>query len=380
MRIFNRNPVNHLKQPMFFGEDLGIARFDTQKHAVFEKVTEKQLSFFWRPEEVDLTRDAIDYNNLTDAEKHVFTSNLKYQTLLDSVQGRAPSVAFLPIVSDPALENWIETWSFFETIHSRSYTHIMRNVYTDPSKEFDKIVLIPEIMERAESVTKEYDELISVTRKWQELTSNPYCYTDETLSEVEQLLLRKCKEKLYLTMMSVNILEAIRFYVSFACAFNFAENKQMEGNAKVIKLIARDEALHLGVTQYILNQWHMGKDDPEMEEIAEELRPEAIKLFLDALDQEKRWASYLFSLGPIRGLSEKKLCDYMEYITDQRMRAVGLESPFHKQDSNPLPWMRKWLNSDAVQVAPQETEISSYLVNQVDMDVTSQTLEEFKQL
>lgn len=377
MTVFNQNEVDHLNQPMFFGEELGVARFDTYKHSQFEKLVEKQLSFFWRPEEIDISRDAIDYSKLSGAEQHVFTANLKYQTLLDSVQGRAPSVAFLPIVSDPTLENWIETWSFSETIHSRSYTHIMRNVYTDPTKEFDGIVSNEEIMKRAGAVTKHYDDLISVSRKWHELIENPYWDSDETLCDMEELLRRKCKEKLYLTMMSVNILEAIRFYVSFACSFNFAENQLMEGNAKIIKLIARDEALHLKGTQYILQQWHRGKDDPEMGDIAEELKPEAIRLFLDAVQQEKDWAEYLFSHGSIRGLSQKKLNDYIEYVADQRMRSVGLESPFQRKE-NPLPWMRKWLNSDAVQIAPQEAEISSYLINQVDQDVNVDTLSKMK--
>ncbi|MBF84558.1 MAG: ribonucleotide-diphosphate reductase subunit beta [Acidobacteria bacterium] len=378
MTVFNQANVDHLNQPMFFGEELGIARFDTYKHSQFEKLTEKQLSFFWRPEEIDVSRDAIDYSKLSEAEQHVFTANLKYQTLLDSVQGRAPSVAFLPIVSDTALENWIETWSFSETIHSRSYTHIMRNVYNDPSKEFDNIVSNQEIMKRASVVTKHYDELIAVARKWNDLVETTNWDKDETLTDIEELLRRKCKEKLYLTMMAVNILEAIRFYVSFACSFNFAENQLMEGNAKIIKLIARDEALHLKGTQYILQQWHRGKDDPDMHDIAEELRPEATQLFLDAVKQEKSWAEYLFSFGSIRGLSYKKLCEYIEYVADHRMRSVGLDSPFQRKKENPLPWMQKWLNSDAVQIAPQEAEISSYLINQVDQNVDVTDLSKYE--
>ena len=379
--IFNKNKVDHLGQPLFLGEDLGIARYESQKYSQIENLIEKQLSFFWRPEEVDLTRDSIDFSKLTEAEKHVFTSNLKYQTLLDSIQGRAPNMAFLPIVSDQTLETWIETWSWSETIHSRSYTHIMRNVYNDPAKEFDEIVLIDEIMERADSVSKLYDDLMSVARKWQTLHENPNWYLDDTLVEVEEVLRRKVKEKLYLTMMSVNILEAIRFYVSFACSFNFAENKLMEGNAKIIKLIARDEALHLKGTQFIIQLWHRGKDDPEMQEIAEDLRHEAIKLFLDAVEQEKILARYLFSKGNVRGgLNEKILCQYIEYIADQRMRAVGLDSPFKQVKENPLPWMRKWLNNNEVQVAPQETELTSYLTNQIDQDVSRSFLDELKMI
>lgn len=376
MTIFNQNQSNHLEQPMFFGEGLGVARYDEYRHTQFKQLTERQKGFFWQPQEIDISRDSRDFDKLSESEQHIFTSNLKYQTLLDSVQGRAPVEAFGGIVSDIGLETWLTWWQASETIHGDSYTHIMRNVYTNPSEVFDNITLTPEIMKRASSVTKLYDELISVVRRWQILIENPNWHLDDTLSDVEALLRRKAKEKLYLAMMSVNILEAIRFYVSFACSFAFAENGVMEGNAKIIKLIARDEALHLKGTQYILQQWHRGKDDPEMEEIAEELRPEATQMFLDAAKQEKEWAEYLFSKGGMRGIGQKKLEDYIDYITDSRMRSVGLDSPWQKRE-NPLPWMRKWLNSDEVQVAPQEAEISSYLVGQINPNITDEQQQNF---
>jgi len=369
---FNQVKNNQLIEPMFFGNPVNVARFDQQKHAIFEKITEKQISFFWRPEEVDVSRDRVDFQKLTEAEKHIFISNLKYQTLLDSVQGRSPNIAFLPIVSIPELETWIETWSFFETIHSRSYTHILRNVFTDPSPVFDDIVENSQIQKRATDVSRYYDDLIFATQLYQTRGEGVY----EIDGESHTINLRELKKKLYLCMHSVNALEAIRFYVSFACTFAFCERELMEGNAKLLRLIARDENLHLSSTQHIINLWARGKDDPEMAEIAEELKDEARQIFINATNQEKEWADYLFKNGSMIGLNKQILCEYVEYIASMRMRAIGLDSPYGSK-SNPLPWMDNYLQSDNVQVAPQEAEIQSYLVGQIDSTVSSADFDDF---
>jgi len=374
MKYTTFNQVNNdaTKEPMFFGNPVNVARYDQQKHAIFEKLTEKQISFFWRPEEVDVSKDRIDFNNLSDAEKHIFVSNLKYQTLLDSVQGRSPNIAFLPIVSLPELETWIETWSFYETIHSRSYTHILRNIFTDPSSVFEDIVVNEEIKKRATDVSRYYDDLIFAVQLYQALGEGEH----QVGSEMVKVTLRELKKKLYLCMQSVNALEAIRFYVSFACTFAFCERKLMEGNAKILRLIARDESVHLTSTQHIINLWNKGKDDPEMEEIAKELHDDAKKIFLDAVAQEKEWAKYLFSQGSMIGLNEQILCDYVEYIANQRMTAIGF-SPSFAAKSNPLPWMNNYLSSDNVQVAPQEVEVSSYLISQIDAEVSQEDFADF---
>ena len=364
---FCRAPNDALKEPMFFGQNVNVARYDQQKHPIFEKLIERQLSFFWRPEEVDLTKDRADYTKLPDHERHIFLSNLKYQTLLDSVQGRSPNVALLPIVSLPELETWIETWSFSETIHSRSYTHIIRNIVTDPSKVFDDIVTNQAIIERAISVTEHYDQLIYLTNRM---------YAEEIDLAQDEAFRREIKQALYLTLVSVNVLEAIRFYVSFACAFSFAERSLMEGNAKIIRLIARDESLHLSGTQHMINLIREGKDDPEMAEIARELDDEVMRIFREAAEQEKRWADYLFKDGSMIGLNASILKDYVEYISNIRIQAINLPPLFEKR-SNPLPWMNNWLVSDNVQVAPQESEIASYLVGQVDADVDVDDFKDF---
>ena len=359
---------------MFLGQPVNVARYDQQKYETFEKLIEKQISFFWRPEEVDLSRDRIDYANLPEHEKHIFISNLKYQTLLDSIQGRSPNVGLLPLVSLPELETWIETWSFFETIHSRSYTHIIRNIVNDPSVVFDDIVQNEYIIARAEDIACYYDDLIEYTQYFNLLGVGTHQVNGKTVVVSE----RELKKKLYLCLMCVNVLEAIRFYVSFACSFAFAERELMEGNAKIIKLIARDEALHLTSTQHMLNLMRGGAEGAEWAEIAAELQNECFELFKKAAEQEKEWAQYLFKDGSMIGLNKDILCQYVEYITNARMLAVCLQPAFEKATQNPIPWINTWLSSDNVQVAPQEVEISSYLIGQIDAEVKTEDLEDFE--
>ncbi|MGY3913861.1 class Ia ribonucleoside-diphosphate reductase subunit beta [Aeromonas australiensis] len=371
---FCQTQNDQLKEPMFFGQSVNVARYDQQKHEVFERLIEKQLSFFWRPEEVDVSRDRIDYQALPTHEQHIFISNLKYQTLLDSIQGRSPNVALLPLVSIPELETWIETWAFSETIHSRSYTHIIRNIVNTPSQVFDDIVTNEQILKRAGSISHFYDDLIEATALY-----NLHGEGTHTVAGREvTITLRELKKKLYLCLMSVNALEAIRFYVSFACSFAFAERELMEGNAKIIKMIARDEALHLTGTQHMLNLMRSGQDDPEMAEIAAECEQACFDLFKEAAIQEKEWAEYLFQDGSMIGLNKDILCQYVEYISNLRMAAVGLQPAFSGTKQNPIPWINTWLSSDNVQVAPQEVEVSSYLVGQIDSEVSADDLGDFE--
>lgn len=372
--IFSQTKNDALKEPMFFGQPVNVARYDQQKHPIFEQLIEKQLSFFWRPEEVDVSKDRIDYGNLSSHEQHIFISNLKYQTLLDSIQGRSPNVVLLPLVSIPELETWIETWSFSETIHSRSYTHIIRNIVNDPAVVFDDIMENEHILQRASDIAFFYDDLYQHSQLYSLLGPGTHVVNGEE----KYVDLRKLKKQLYLCLMAVNVLEAIRFYVSFACSFAFAERKLMEGNAKIIKLIARDEALHLTSTQHMINILASGKDDPEMAEIAEECYEESIDIFRKAAEQEKEWAGYLFKDGSMIGLNKDILCQYVEYITNLRMEAVGLPALFPDSKSNPIPWINTWLSSDNVQVAPQETEISSYLVGQIDSDLSDSDFDDFE--
>ena len=369
---FNQTPNNALIEPMFLGNNVNISRYDQQRYIAFEKLIEKQLSFFWRPEEVDVSKDRADWQSLTDSEKHIFISNLKYQTLLDSMAARSVNAVFLPLVSLPEVETWVETWAFSETIHSRSYTHILRNLFTNPGEVFDDIIVNPAILKRATSIAKYFDDVILTTQLLQSQGEGSYEVEGKTI----EVSTRKLKERLFLAVCSVNALEAIRFYVSFACSFAFAERELLEGNAKIIKLIARDEALHLTGTQHILNNWKSGKDDPEMKIVSAEMRDEGLQIFLDVVEQEKEWAQYLFKDGSMIGLNAEILNQYIEYISNQRLTAIGYDAPFDIK-SNPLPWMNAYLVSDNVQVAPQETEISSYLVGQVDSSVDADDFDGF---
>ncbi|AWB57827.1 class Ia ribonucleoside-diphosphate reductase subunit beta [Colwellia sp. Arc7-D] len=235
---FNQTANNALLEPMFLGNSVNVARYDQQRYMAFEKLIEKQLSFFWRPEEIDVSKDRADWQSLTDSEKHIFISNLKYQTLLDSMAARSVNAVLLPLVSLPEVETWVETWAFSETIHSRSYTHILRNLFSDPSEVFDDIMVNPAILKRASSIAKYFDAVIITTQLLQSQGPGSYEVDGNTIEVSE----RKLKERLFLAICSVNALEAIRFYVSFACSFAFAERELLEGNAKIIKLDYRQKS------------------------------------------------------------------------------------------------------------------------------------------
>ena len=375
MTVFNTEQVNTKKQPMFFGKPLGIQRYDSYKYPVFDKLTTQQLGYFWRPEEVSLQKDRGDYQLLRPEQKHIYTSNLKYQIMLDSIQGRGPGMAFIPYCSLPELEACMEVWGFMEMIHSRSYTYIIKNVYSDPSEVFDKIVTDDRILERASSVTGAYDDFINSAQTWG--TGNMW-RKDFRGSPTAEWEINDVKRKLYRAVANVNILEGIRFYVSFACSFAFGELKLMEGSAKIISLIARDENQHLTITQNILNKWKSG-DDPEMKQIMKEEEEWTYKQFDLAVNEEKRWADYLFKDGSMIGLNDKLLQQYVEWIANRRLVAIGLERKYDiVAKNNPLPWTQHWVSSKGLQVAPQETEVESYVVGGIKQDVKKDTFKSFQ--
>jgi len=365
MSVFNLGPKNHLTSKMFFDENGGvdIARYDTLKYPDIDVLTEKQIGFFWRPQEIDLNQDKIDFSKLTDHEKHIFTSNLKRQILLDSVQGRAPSQVFTPIIGLPEMENWVGAWTFFELIHSRSYTHIIRQVYANPTIVFDNLKDISEIVDCAKDISASYDDFHQASLYYQLLGVGTHTINGKKVV----VDLYDLKKKLWLCINSVNILEGIRFYVSFACSWAFAENKQMEGNAKLIKFIARDENLHLASTQKLLRHI-LVEDDPVFAQIKDECHDEVMAMFKSAMEQEKAWAKYLFKDGSMIGLNEHVLCEYVDYIASQRMKAIGLTPDFKAPSRDPLPWTASWISSKTRQVAPQETEVEQYINGGVKQD------------
>ena len=375
LTVFNTSQVNTLKQPMFFGAPLGVQRYDQFKYPVFDKLTQQQLGYFWRPEEVSLQKDRADYLTLRPEQKHIFTSNLKYQILLDSVQGRGPGMAFAPYCSLPELEACMKVWEFMEMVHSRSYTYIIKNVYPDPTEVFDKIVDDENILNRAKSVTKAYDEFIQSAQEYS--SGNQWLHQLEGVPTAQETLY-ELKRKLYRAVANVNILEGIRFYVSFACSFAFGELKLMEGNAKIISLIARDESQHLTITQNILNKWKEG-DDEDMVKIAKEEESFVYDMFKSCVEEEKLWAEYLFKDGSMIGLNAKLLQSYVEWIANRRLKALGLKTIFDVPlNNNPLPWTEHWLSSKGLQVAPQETEVESYVIGGIKQDVQKDTFANFK--
>ena len=375
MTVFNSEEVDTKRQPMFFGKPLGVQRYDSFKYPVFDRLTTQMLGYFWRPEEVSLQKDRSDYQSLRPEQKHIFTSNLKYQILLDSVQGRGPGMAFAPYTALPELESAMNVWQFMEMIHSKSYTYIIKNVYPDPSEVFDTILNDERILDRAKSVTRAYDEFINEAQQWGQ--SNLWKDGWEN-TQAKDNSLNELKRKLYRAVANVNILEGIRFYVSFACSFAFGELKLMEGSAKIISLISRDENQHLVLTQNIMKNW-MNGDDPEMKQIAEEEKDNVITMFKNAVKEEKEWAEYLFKDGSMIGLNDKLLSQYVEWIANKRMKALGLD-PIYDQPlrNNPLPWTQHWISSKGLQVAPQETEVESYVVGGIKQDMKKNSFSGFK--
>ena len=375
MTVFNTDIVDSTKQKMFFGPPLGVQRYDKFKYPVFDKLTQQQLGYFWRPEEVSLQKDRADYQTLNEAQKHIFTSNLKYQILLDSVQGRGPGMAFAPYCSLPELEGCMNIWQTMEMVHSRSYTHIIKNVYSDPSDVFDHILDDDRILSRAQSVTRAYDEFLQSAQEYGSGRMWEHQLEGVPLAENE---LYELKRKLYRAVANVYILEGIRFYVSFACSFAFGELKLLEGSAKIIGLIARDESQHMTVTQNILNKWRDG-DDPDMVEIAKEEEVNVYAMFQECVEEEKLWAEYLFKDGSIIGLNDKLLAKYVEWTANRRLKSIGKKAIFDTPISNnPLPWTEHWLSSKGMQVAPQETEVESYLIGSIKQDVKKDTFAGFK--
>ena len=352
--IVNWDDVDYTKCPMFFGPDLSIQRYDQFKSKKIFQNFKSQLGFFWRPEEIALGgKERSEFNNLPQHEKDIFVNNLKFQILLDSVASRGMKY-LQEHVSNPELEAAMTFWGAFETIHSYSYTYIIKDIFTNPSEIFDSIRTDEAIVNRANSVTKYYDELIN------------------TLPEETE---HDKKKKLYLTLISVNILEGIRFYVSFACSYAFAQQKKLEGNAKIISLINRDENLHLAMSQQLIKSFRTDESEG-MIEIAEECEDQVYEMYRQAAKEEAEWAEYLFKDGSMMGLNAEILTNYMKYMTNRRLRGIGLKHIFEGA-TNPISWIDHWTNSGAVSVAPQETEIEAYLIGAYENDIDDVDYSEF---
>lgn len=374
-KVFDTFRVDATKEPMFFGNPVNVSRYDKQKYAFFEKQTRNMMKFFWVPEEVSLDKDPANFHKeLSPSAQHIFTSNLYYQILLDSVQGRAPSLAILPFTSLPELETLVTVWSSFESLHSRSYTHIIRGIYHNPDEMLDGILDISHIIDRAKAVTRYYDDFIEYGNYYNLLGYGKHVINGVTIDINE----RDLHKKMYLMLIAMNILEGVRFYVSFACTWAFAESlKVMEKCAKIIKFICRDENLHLAVTSFIIKKMMDGSEGELLKRVAAECTDEVYAMYHDAVEQEKDWADYLFKSGSIVGLNAEILKSYVEFIANKRMRTIGLRAPYN-QPTNPLPWTEFWISSKDTQEAPQETEITQYIIGGINNDVNVDTFKGFE--
>jgi ribonucleoside-diphosphate reductase beta chain len=352
--------TNYLKRKMFLDPEgpVTVQRFEEVKYPKIAKFEELARGFFWVPEEISLTKDKMDHREASDAIKHIFTSNLLRQTALDSIQGRAPNQVFSPVISIPELEALVSNWSFFETnIHSKSYSHIIRNVYGVPKDEFNKIHDTAEIVNMAANIGRYYEDLhILNCRK-------------EVGEEIE---LHTHKRAIWMALHASYALEALRFMVSFATSLAMVENKIYIGNGNIISLILQDELLHTEWTAWLIN--NAVKDDPDFLSIQKECETEVYQLYLDVIREEKEWADYLFSKGVVIGLNAAILKDFVDHTAFIRLKDIGIKYAEEHPRSSPIPWFNKHVNINKKQTALQENESTNYVIGVMGDDVSYEEL------
>nr|NDG05666.1 ribonucleotide-diphosphate reductase subunit beta [Oxalobacteraceae bacterium] len=343
-----RTDTNYLKRHMFLDPQgpVTIQRFEEVKYQKIAKFEQEARGFFWVPEEVSLTKDAQDFKEASDTVRHIFTSNLLRQTALDSIQGRAPSQIFTPVVSLPELEALIYCWTFFETnIHSRSYSHIIRNIYNVPRDEFNKIHDTQEIVSMASSIGRHYDDLHQIN-----------CRIEAGGKVSEQDHVRA----IWMALNASYALEAFRFMVSFATSLAMVENRIFIGNGNIISLILQDEILHRDWTAYIINQ--VVKEDPRFAAVKVQCEGEVYAMYQDVIREEKAWADYLFRKGPVIGLNANILKDFVDFTAAAALKEIGIKYTEPAPRSTPIPWFMKHVNTSSKQTALQESESTSYVI------------------
>jgi ribonucleoside-diphosphate reductase beta chain len=352
--------TNYLKRTMFLDPagPVTVQRFEEVKYPKIAKYEELARGFFWVPEEISLTKDKMDHKESSDAVKHIFTSNLLRQTALDSIQGRAPNQVFSPVISIPELEALVSNWSFFETnIHSKSYSHIIRNVYGVPKEEFNKIHDIEPIVSMASSVGMYYETLHRINCRKE---------VGEEISEHEHI------KAIWLALNASYALEAFRFMVSFATSLAMVENKIYIGNGNIISLILQDELLHAEWTAWLIN--NVVKDDPRFAAIVDECAEEVYAMYMDVIREEKEWATYLFKLGPVIGLNAAILSDFVDYTAFTRLKEIGIKYQGEHPKFSPIPWFNKHVQLNKKQSALQETESTSYVIGAMSDNVNYEEL------
>ena len=346
-----RTKTDYLNRKMFLDPagPVTIQRFEEVKYKKIADFDQTAQGFFWRPEEVTLTKDANDFKDASDAVKHIFTSNLLRQTALDSLQGRGPTQVFTPVCSLPELEALMYNWGFFETnIHSKSYSHIIRNIYNVPKDVFNTIHDTQEIIDMASSIGKYYDQLHRLNCR-KELNDNGIA-----VDEYEHI------KAIWLALHASYALEAFRFMVSFATSLAMVENKIFMGNGNIISLILQDELLHKGWTAYLINQ--VVKEDPRFVKAREECEAEVYQIYADVIREEKAWAEYLFKMGPVIGLNANILKDFVDYTAVGALKDIGIKYQSPAPKSTPIPWFNKHSDTSKKQTALQESESTNYVI------------------
>jgi ribonucleoside-diphosphate reductase beta chain len=357
-------PTNYLKRKMFLDPEgpVTIQRFEEVRYPKIADFESSARGFFWQPEEISLAKDANDFKEASDAVKHIFTSNLLRQTALDSLQGRGPSQIFIPVVGLPELEALVYNWTFFETnIHSRSYSHIIRNIYNVPKDIFNTIHDTQEIVDMASSIGKYYDDLHKINCR-KEL--------GETISEKEHV------RAIWLALNASYGLEAFRFMVSFATSLAMVENKIFMGNGNIISLILQDEVLHKDWTAYLINQ--VVKEDERFQEAKQDCENEVYEMYLDVIHEEKHWADYLFKKGPVIGLNAAILKDFVDFTAVNALKEIGIKYAQPAPKTTPIPWFNKHTNTSSKQTALQESESTNYVIGVMGDSIDYESLPELR--
>jgi len=339
------------KRQMFLDGRVTIQRYDDYAYPVIAKYEDTQQGSFWRPTEVSLTKDSMDFKEASKAVRHIFTANLLRQTALDSIQGRAPVQIFTPVCAVPELEALVNAWSFFEIIHSRSYSHIIRNIYNVPKDEFNKIHDTKPIIEMTATIGKYYDDLHALNCKVE---------LGQPVTEYEHV------KAIYLALIASYGLEAIRFMVSFATSLGMVENKIFIGNGNIIALILQDEMLHADWTAWIINR--VVKDDPRFAQVAQDCKQEAYDMLMAVIAEEKAWANHIFIEGTVIGMNEKIMCNHVDWTAQDRLKQIGMKYDAGIK-SAPLPWFSKHMNTNKKQTALQENESVAYVIGSMTNSV-----------
>ena len=368
--LYQNEKTETTEQPLFFGCARNTQRFDKVKYEFLDKLNVRMQSFFWRPEEISMKKDKVDFNEFcSDTEKFIVTTQLQKLVMLDSLQGRGPILTFSQLTTNPEFENCMLTWEFFEgAIHSRSYSYNVEQVYSNPSEVFDESWKNKILLKHTDTIVDEYNKLYNLVIDYVKATNSGKTVSEEFMHSL--------KRQLILAWVSVNILEGIRFYPGFAAVWGITEfTGRIPGTSLILQLIARDENQHMALTQWVLNK--MRKDDSEgFTEIFKEVTPEIYDMYWKACEEECEWTDLLYSEGSLLGLNAEIGKQYIKYLVNQRLKAIGLRPIYPEMTRNPIPWVEKWLEFSKIEGALQEEEAIDYKMGAINHNIDTDNAKE----